>query len=229
MPLEILLVQSVDHLGYAGEVVAVKPGYFRNYLNPQHLAVRATEENIQKYQSQIFLVDTNSEKREIALRAIVSEIGGRKLLFVRRSTNEKQIHGSISKQDVCKELRKFGADINPRDVIFRKKIHGIGEYTVSVKLLNQESLDFKIAIISSLSDVNFEEVRSLIVANDDGVLKSVKDLINEAIHPVDNRLKSMEDRLNEFEKNTTTNFEIVRSDIKGNRDKLDTLMKHFGI
>ena len=40
---ELLLIQSVDHLGKQGEVVEVKAGFANNYLLPQGLATIASE------------------------------------------------------------------------------------------------------------------------------------------------------------------------------------------
>ena len=45
MAMNVILTQDVDHLGKAGELVSVKPGYGRNYLLPQGLAVSATVHN----------------------------------------------------------------------------------------------------------------------------------------------------------------------------------------
>src|SRR5512136_2563613 len=41
--IELLLIQSVEHLGKQGDVVEVKLGYAMNYLLPQGLATIATD------------------------------------------------------------------------------------------------------------------------------------------------------------------------------------------
>jgi len=41
--IELLLIQSVDHLGKQGDVVEVKPGYAKNYLIPHGLATVASD------------------------------------------------------------------------------------------------------------------------------------------------------------------------------------------
>jgi len=40
--MEIILKKNVDKLGYANEIVNVKPGYGRNFLIPQGYATLAT-------------------------------------------------------------------------------------------------------------------------------------------------------------------------------------------
>ena len=41
MTAKLLLIEDVDNLGRSGDIVSVKHGYARNYLEPQGLAVRA--------------------------------------------------------------------------------------------------------------------------------------------------------------------------------------------
>ena len=44
--MEIILLQDVHGLGEAGDVVNVKPGYARNKLVPEGLALRASKRNL---------------------------------------------------------------------------------------------------------------------------------------------------------------------------------------
>ncbi len=40
--MEVILIKDVENLGYANDIVAVKPGYANNYLIPQGFAKAAT-------------------------------------------------------------------------------------------------------------------------------------------------------------------------------------------
>ena len=44
--MEIILLSDVENLGESGNVLTVKPGYARNKLIPQGLALRASKRNI---------------------------------------------------------------------------------------------------------------------------------------------------------------------------------------
>ena len=54
MPMQVILTQDVDNLGKAGEVVSVRPGYGRNYLVPQGLAMLATIDWVVEGEPQAF-------------------------------------------------------------------------------------------------------------------------------------------------------------------------------
>ena len=41
--IQLMLIQAVDHLGKAGDVVEVKAGYANNYLLPEGVAIVATD------------------------------------------------------------------------------------------------------------------------------------------------------------------------------------------
>ena len=48
MAMQVILTQDVANLGKAGELVAVKPGFGRNFLIPNGMAVTASVQNKQR-------------------------------------------------------------------------------------------------------------------------------------------------------------------------------------
>ena len=61
--IEVILMQRVEKLGQMGEVVRVKPGYARNYLLPQKKAIRATKENLQRFDTERAQLEAQNLKR----------------------------------------------------------------------------------------------------------------------------------------------------------------------
>lgn len=41
--MKVILTDNIVRVGVKGDLVDVKPGYYRNYLNPQGLAVEANK------------------------------------------------------------------------------------------------------------------------------------------------------------------------------------------
>ena len=65
--MEIILLEKVNKLGDIGQTVKVKPGYARNFLFPNKMAIRATEENKQVFEKQKEqLQKANLEKKKMA-------------------------------------------------------------------------------------------------------------------------------------------------------------------
>src|SRR5678815_1464624 len=62
MPMQIILLQDVSNLGKAGELVTVKPGYGRNYLLPEGLAVSASARNVTRLEHERKVIEKRVAK-----------------------------------------------------------------------------------------------------------------------------------------------------------------------
>ena len=51
--MEVILLEKVSKLGDIGQTVNVKPGYARNFLFPNKIAIRATKENKEVFEKQL--------------------------------------------------------------------------------------------------------------------------------------------------------------------------------
>ncbi len=64
--MKVILKESYANLGEAGDVVNVKPGYARNFLIPQKLALTATAANLKVFQDKVKEIDAKKQKAESA-------------------------------------------------------------------------------------------------------------------------------------------------------------------
>tara|TARA_B100000427_G_scaffold323883_1_gene328039 strand:- start:936 stop:1391 length:456 start_codon:yes stop_codon:yes gene_type:complete len=107
--MEVILKKDIENLGFVDDVVTVKPGYGRNYLIPNKLAISATEsakkilaENLRQKQQKNdkIIKDLESTKKAIESLSlkIVSKVGEDKKLF--GSVNSASIHAELSKHDI---------------------------------------------------------------------------------------------------------------------------------
>ncbi len=104
MPTQVILLERVENLGSMGDVVAVKPGYARNYLLPQSKALRATKENVAYYEAQkAHLQKANAEKKAEAEK-IAKKIEGTKVVIIRQASEGGQLYGSVSSRDIAESL-----------------------------------------------------------------------------------------------------------------------------
>jgi len=104
MPTQVILLERVENLGSMGDVVAVKPGYARNYLLPQAKALRATKENVAYYEAQkAHLQKANAEKKADAEK-IAKKIEGTKVVIIRQASEGGQLYGSVSSRDIAESL-----------------------------------------------------------------------------------------------------------------------------
>src|ERR1700741_952026 len=106
--MEVILLERVHNLGQIGDVVKVKPGYARNYLLPQRKALRATEANKAKFESQRAPIEaTNLEKRSEAEK-VRDRIDKLKVVLIRQAGESGQLFGSVNARDLAQAATAAG-------------------------------------------------------------------------------------------------------------------------
>ena len=147
--MDIILLQDVDSLGNAGEIVKVKPGYARNYLFARGLAVRSSKRN---------RALVNEKKTAIKARALrdakVYEETVKKLkkteitIEVKVGTEDKPF-GSVTNKDIYKAIIDKGIEIDRQSIILPEPIKALGVYDVTVNVSKELKQDIKVYVIQA--------------------------------------------------------------------------------
>ena len=133
--MKLILTQDVSGLGAPGDVVEVAPGYGRNYLVPQGLAILATR----GAEKQIATIRRAREVREVRDRGQANEIkaqlSGLKVRLPARSGEGGRLFGSVTSSDVVEAVNKAGGPkLDRRLVTLAAPIKALGNHTVTVKV-----------------------------------------------------------------------------------------------
>ncbi|MEC4986569.1 MAG: 50S ribosomal protein L9 [Oscillatoria sp. PMC 1068.18] len=132
---QVVLSKDVNKLGNAGDLVEVAPGYARNYLVPQGIAVRATpgilkqvEQRREKERQRLEAEKQQAENRKTALQTI-----GR--FTIRKQVGEKEaIFGTVTTTEVAEAIQQAtGQEVDRRGITL-PDISSIGFYEAEVKL-----------------------------------------------------------------------------------------------
>jgi len=132
--MKVILRETIDTLGRAGQVVKVSSGYARNYLLPRKLAYVVTPGNLKvieferqslirkdaKQQGEAELLKGTLEKVEIVIRRKVGE--------------QNTLYGSVTNSDVADELEKKGFKLEKRKIHMDDHIKQIGEFDIPIRL-----------------------------------------------------------------------------------------------
>ena len=110
---EVILRKDVADLGLAGEMVNVRPGYARNYLIPQGIALVATEGNRRRFEEERRQIEQSAEREREAAQQLAGELEGREVSFVRRASEGGRLFGSVTAADIADELEKEGRRRGP--------------------------------------------------------------------------------------------------------------------
>lgn len=144
--MKVLLKEDVDNLGYAGEVHKVAPGFARNYLIPQGMAVKA-EPGVLK-QAEVWRKRADARRAELkaeyeALSAKIQEV---KLTFKARAGETGKLYGSITTAQIADELNEvLGTDIDRRKVGV-EPLRQLGKHAVVVRLSAEFQPEFTVTI-----------------------------------------------------------------------------------
>ena len=144
----VLLREDVDNLGARGEIVKVKAGYARNYLLPRKLAVEATASNVKQIeQERAALLRREARERNSAegQAALIKTVN---LNFERRVGEHGMLYGSVTSMDIAEALKSKGFEIDRRRINLREAIKETGEFTVSIRLHREVSVDVPVRVVA---------------------------------------------------------------------------------
>ena len=132
--MDVILLERVHNLGQIGDVVKVKPGYARNFLLPMRKALRATEANKAKFESQRAQIEAmNLEKRSEAEK-VKDKVDGIKVVLIRQAGETGQLFGSVNARDLADAVTAAGFTIDRRQVILDRPIKTLGLHPIRVAL-----------------------------------------------------------------------------------------------
>jgi len=132
--MRVILREDMDNLGKAGEVVSVRPGYGRNYLLPQGLAVHATEKDVARLQHEQRTIATRQAKLAKELQSEADKLSQVSVSLARAVGEEDKLYGSVTNRDVAEALAEQGIKLDPRKIQMEEPIKALGMSTVQVKL-----------------------------------------------------------------------------------------------
>lgn len=132
--MEVILNKTIDNLGLEGDVVKVKPGYARNYLIPQKLAVSVTKQNLASLKQEQEAIQARLEREKKSAEALSEKLSGITVVIARRVGDENRLFGSVTSGDIAEQLAEQGVDIDRKVIMLNDPIKAIGETKVPVKV-----------------------------------------------------------------------------------------------
>ncbi len=145
--MKVILLNDVENLGLAGDVVIVKPGYARNRLIPQGFALRASNKNVAIASERKKVANAKLERENIALKDLAKKLSNVEITIEVNVGEEEKMFGSITNLDVHKELTSKGFDLEKNQIIIDEPIKALGIYHAKVKVAKDITSDVKLYVI----------------------------------------------------------------------------------
>ena len=138
--MELILKKDVEHLGFADDVVTVKPGYGRNFLIPNGLAVMATS-SAKKVLAQTLKQRAHKEASNIkAAQEQADKLAALDLKITAKTGDGDKLFGSITTADVSDALAKNGVEIEKKFIsVAGGTIKRLGQYEADVRFHREVS------------------------------------------------------------------------------------------
>ncbi len=132
--MDIVLLERIDKLGTMGDVVAVRPGYARNFLLPRGKALRATGDNIARFEAErAEREESNLERRNVAA-SLREKLEGVHVTLIRQAADNLQLYGSVKARDIADGLAAMGFAVDRRMVVLDRPIKTLGLFEVTTLL-----------------------------------------------------------------------------------------------
>jgi large subunit ribosomal protein L9 len=150
--IQLLLIQSVDHLGKQGDVVEVKRGYAMNYLLPQGLATVATEHHkrmVEKHKARLLQIQN---ERLAGLRQLADRIGAQSVTIEANANDEGHLYGSVGAPEIAKALKQHDITVTPDQVRLKGPLKELGLYTVEIHLGQDIEGPLKVWVVPTVGE-----------------------------------------------------------------------------
>jgi large subunit ribosomal protein L9 len=148
---QLLLIQSVDHLGKQGDVVSVKRGYALNYLLPQGLATIATNHHkrmVEKHRARLMEIE---KARLASLRQLSEAIAKQSVTIEANANEEGHLYGSVNANDIAAALKGAGFHITTDQVRLEGPLKELGLYTVKIHLHAEIDAELKVWVVPTVT------------------------------------------------------------------------------
>lgn len=131
----LVLVEDVTHVGKTGQVVEVKPGFARNYLIPNGLAIIPSEHNMRLLERYKVRVEQTREARKADLKNLAEQIARTKSITIEANANEAgDLYGSVGPAEIARGMRGKNLLVEPAMIKLEEPLKHLGEWTVRLAL-----------------------------------------------------------------------------------------------
>lgn len=133
--MELILKKDVENLGFKDDIVSVKPGFGRNYLIPQGMAILATE-SAKKVLAENLRQRAHKEAKMIAdAQKTVENLKGVEIKIAAKVGQGNKLFGSISNADLAHDLAEKGFEIDKKFIaITGGTVKALGNYSAKIRL-----------------------------------------------------------------------------------------------
>jgi len=154
--MQIILLERVAKLGQMGDVVAVRPGYARNFLIPQGKALRATKAALADFEKRRTQLEARNLERKQDAQALASKVDGQSVTILRQASESSQLYGSVNARDVATAFAAQGLTLDRQQIRLDEPLKTLGLHQVTVALHPEVEVTVKVNVARSQEEADIQ-------------------------------------------------------------------------
>ena len=206
--MKIILTQDVENLGSLGDTVDVKPGYGRNFLIPQGVALLATGKASKELRHRLKHLEKLREG-EIALALEQAEkLKALKLEVTRKAGPGGRLFGSVTNKDLNLLLKDNKFELNRRAIQLHSPIRETGVHQFSVRIHSEITVPMQVQVNGEIGDLP---------------IKKEAEEIKKEQNDSEKENTNFQENQNDSEQETET-IQIEQNDVEKDLEKKETVI-----
>jgi len=146
--MEVILIQDVDNLGAANEVVKVRNGYARNFLIPQKIALEASPANMKMLEERMKQVRKKEDKMLADLNLVIAKLKDGPLKVGAKTGTSGKIFGTVTPLQLSRAIREQkGYEIDRKKIHLADEVRELGSYKANIDFGNGNSTDVDFEVV----------------------------------------------------------------------------------
>jgi large subunit ribosomal protein L9 len=147
--MDIILIQDVDNLGGANEVVKVRNGYARNFLIPQKFAVEASPSNLKQLAEKRKQIEKKEQKMLSAINEVIAKLKEGALKIGAKSGTSGKIFGTVTSLQLARAIREQkGYEIDRKKITLPDEVKELGAYKATIDFGNGHSTELEFEVVA---------------------------------------------------------------------------------
>lgn len=146
--MEVILKQDIRNLGEKDDIVIVKPGYGRNYLIPQGIAILATPSEKKKLEENIKQVQFKQEKIKNDALELAEKLDSVKLSIGAKAGESGKVFGKVNSIQIADALKAQGYEVDRRRITFEEEPKHLGDYVAILNLHKEVKVQVPFEVVA---------------------------------------------------------------------------------
>ena len=146
--MEVILIQDVDNLGGANELVKVRNGYARNFLIPRKLAVEASPSNVKQMEERMKQAKKKEDKMLAEVNSVIAKLNESPLKVGAKTGTSGKIFGSVTALQISRAIREQkGYEIDRKKISITDEVKELGTYKAHIDFGNGKNADVDFEVV----------------------------------------------------------------------------------